>query len=500
MKIPFGSFAPDQPPTVEFLVGGKNVVPKTSGALGPSPSFSSAYTALPLRVQGAFYSVDTSGNTALWAGTAGKLYRLAAGVAFSDVSKTATTYGVPADEHWEFEQFGLNVIACNFTDTIQNYIIGTSSLFADLSAGAPKARHMAVVANFLMLGNTQDGTFGVQPDGLWWSAINDPTSFPTPATSAAAAVQSGRVNISGRGGAIQRIVARVGTLDALVVQERQISRCIYVGSPDVFQFQPMEGAKGTPAPQSVAGFGGLMYYLGEDGFYVNDGTQSRPIGAGMVDDFFYSDVSQTKLDRVWGVVDPIKKLYIVGYPSQASSGGNIDKLLMYNYVTQKWAPPTTVNIEILTRLGSVGYTLEDLDAFGNVDTITTSFDSRFWMGDGKPALAAFDSAHRAGTFSGANLEAIVETGDIDAGSPRLLSGAVRPLVVGTNATVTASIGNRTTQNTAVNYGTYRALNRNQEVPIRVNDRHLRFLVKLNAENIWEDLIGLEFEGEMVSDI
>lgn len=499
MKIPFGSFAPDQPAGVQDLVGGKNLLPKSTGTFGPVPSFSANYTALPARCQGAFYSVDNVGNTALWAGTASALYKLASGVAFSDVKKVGG-YSTATTDVWEFTQFGQRVIATNFADPIQVYTLNSSALFADLSAGAPKAKHMAVVANFLLLGNTNDGTYGLQPDGLWCSALGDPTSFPTVGTSAAAAVQSGRFNISGLGGSIQRIVERVGTLDAIIIQEKQISRCQYVGTPEVFQFSPIEGAKGTPAPQSVARSGGLVYYLGEDGFYVNDGTQSIPIGAGQVDDYFYDTVYPTKLDRVWGVVDPVNKLYIVGYPTSGSTSGDINRLLMYNYVSRKWAPPTEVSIEVLTRLGSVGYTLEGLDAFGTLDSISTSLDSRFWMGNGKPVLSAFDTLHQAGAFAGANLEGIAETGDTESESPRLLSNAIRPLFNGNGATVTAAIGHRKSQNDNVTYEVYRGLNRNQEVSFRVNDRNLRFLVKVAAGGTWEHLIGVEFEGKAISDL
>lgn len=498
MRVPFGSFAPDQPARLENLVGGQNLMPKTTGTFGPVAAFSPNYSALPARCQGAFYSIDNVGNTALWAGTASALFRLASGTSFADVKKVGG-YACPSNEVWEFVQFGSRVIATDFVDPIQVYNMGVSSIFGDLSAGAPKAKHLAVVSNFLMCGNTNDGTYGLQPDGLWWSAIADPTNWPVPGTSSAATVQSGRVNISGLGGAIQRIIPRVGSVDALILQERQLSRCVYVGSPAIFDFQPLDGARGTPAPQSVVGYGGLIFYLGEDGFYINDASQSIPIGAGQVDEFFYRDVNPVRLDRVVGVVDPINKLYIVAYPS-AGSSGNPDRLLLYNFISKKWAPPTICDIQTLVRLGSVGYTLEDLDAFGTTDSITTSFDSRFWQGDGKAVLSAFDSSNRAGTFSGANLEAIAETGDTDVGSPRLLSGAIRPLLSGNSATITAAIGHRKTENENVTYTAYRGLNRNQEVPIRVNNRHMRFLTKIPANQTWNHLQGLEFEAEAVSDL
>lgn len=492
----YGPFAPDQVATADILVGGKNVFPRPDKTYGPVQAFAAAYTALAARCQGAFYSIDSAGNTGLWAGTATKLLSLMSGIAFADVSKVGG-YTAAAIESWEFEQLGQRVMAWNIADPIQSYVIGSSALFADLAAAAPKARHGGMVANFLLLGNTSDGTFGAQPDGLWWSAINDPTNWPTPATSAAAAVESGRINISGRGGWIQKVVPRVGTVDALIVQEKQISRCSYVGTPKVFEFTPMEGARGTPSPNSVVVYGGTMYYLGEDGYYSNDGTQSTAIGSAQIDEYFYNDVNQTLLYRVCAVIDPINKLYIVGYPSNASSG-NIDKLLMYSIPAQQWAPPTEVSLEFLTRLGSVGYTLEQLDAFGTVDSIPTSFDSKFWMGSGKPLLAAFDTNHAAGLFSGTTLEAILETGDVDIESARVFSGGIRPLVQGSAATLTAAIGYRQSRNEDVVYSNYAAMNRELVVPFRVNARHLRSLVKIAAGSTWVHAAGVDFDYGAVS--
>ena len=489
---PFSTFAPDQLANEGVLVGGKNSYPRADGAFGPVQAFSAIYTALSERVQGAFYSIDSAGNTALWAGTATKLYKLSSGTSFSDVSKGGG-YTCGATENWEFEQVGQRVIAWQITDPIQSYVIGSSALFADLSATAPKARHGGMVANFLFLGNTNDGTFGLQPDGCWWSAIGDVTNWPTVGTSAAAAVQSGRTNISGTGGWIQKIVPRVGSLDAIILQERQVSRCIYVGSPSVFDILPMEGARGTPSPNSVAVLGGVMYYLGEDGFYANNGTESAPIGVAQVDGFFYDDVNTSQLHRVCAVVDPVNKLYVVGYPSQASSG-SINRLLFYNIMTRRWAPPQEVSLDWLTKLGSVGYTLEDLDAFGNIDTLPASLDSRVWTGDGKPILAAFNSSHAAGTFAGTTEEAIFETGDSEEqDSSRTISYSVRPIVQGSAATVTCSYGSRPHRNTPVVYGEYAALNREYTRPFRVNARHVRTLTKIAAGGNWTHAFGVDVE-------
>lgn len=483
-KLPFGEYAPDQNPDIQFVVDGKNVFPRSTGTYGPVASFMNAVTALTARCQGAFYANDSAGNVSVWAGDATKLYKLSSGSAFSDVSKVGG-YTIAASDFWEFIQFGQKVIATDYADAIQVYTLGSSALFADLSATAPKARHIAPVANFVMVGNTFDGTGGAQPDRVWWSALGDSTSWPTPATSAAAAVQSGYNNISGNGGWVQGIAPRVGALDAIIVQERQLIRCQYVGSPDVFTFQPLEGARGSPAPQSITAYGGMMYYLGDDGFYACDGATSRPIGAGKVDKFFYGDVLQSSIGRVCGVFDPINRLWVVAYPSNSSSGGTPDRMMFYNTISDRWAPPAQITTEYLTKLGSIGYTLEQLDAFGTMETLPASLDSRLWAGSGKPVLAAFDSSHRLGYFTGGNLEAQLETGDSDSGDGgRFMAQGFRPDVNGSAATLTGQIGYRESRNDSVSYTSAVSAQRNYVIPAHVSARHLRVKLTIAASSDW----------------
>lgn len=491
--IPFGDYVPDNQAAglINAVLDGKNVFVRPNKTYAPVASFAAAFSALAARCQGAFYSNDKNGVVNLWAGTVSKLYKNGSGSSFSDVSKVGG-YACPSNEFWEFEQFSERVVACNITDPIQSYVLNSSALFADLSAGAPKARHMAVVANFLMVGNTSDATDGAQPDRVWWSAVGDPTNWPTPATSAAAAVQSGHINLRA-GGWVQKIVPRVGTLDGVVLQERAVSRVTYIGSPDVFSIQPMEGGIGCPAPGSVARFKGWFIYLGEDGFYRNDGTTSAPIGAGRVDKTFYQDLNQSKIDRVCAVIDPINKLYICAYPSN-SSDGDPDRLLMYSWAANQWSPPTQVTVQFLTTLGSVGYTLEELDAFGTLETLPASLDSRIWAGDGKPALSAFNTSHALGYFTGSNLAAQIETGDADGQGRRFMVRGVRPIVSGAGATVTATLGYRDSQNAAVSYGSAMSVNRKGICPMRKNTRYPRFRFDIAAAGDWQHATG--FDAEM----
>lgn len=500
---PFGEYLPDLKGGLDTVVGGKNVVPTSSGKYGPVQGFSATVATLPARVIGAIYAMDKDYVVSAYCGTAAALYQLAGGgSSWTDRSKSGG-YTTGTGEQWEFAQFGNRLVATNFTNAVQTVELTTGGNFADLSASAPRGRHIAAVNRFVMLGNTTDATYGARINRLWWSAIDDATNWPTPATSAAAAVQSGFVDIFGTGGGIQWIAPRVGALDAIIVQERALVRCQYVGLPDVFSLQPLEGSRGSPAPGSVSVIGGMMYYLGEDGFYACDGAQSIPIGAGKVDDTFWSDVNQSFLNRICAVYDAESQCWLVGYPSQASPDGTIDRILPFNVMTRRWGPAWQVSLAHLNRIASVGYTLENLDAFfpsgsGGIDGATqTSFDSRAFAGANKPLMCAFavttGSTHALGYFSGATLEAELETGDTDAEDNRLMTTGIRPYLDGVGlATVTCKVGFRDTKNANVQYTPAVPLNRALLAPVRRNARFTRAVVTVASGSTWQQLQGFDF--------
>jgi len=141
--------------------------------------------------------------------------------------------------------------------------------------------------------------------------------FPTLGTASAAAVQSDSQNLYGDGGWIQGIVGNLGTADGALFMEHAVVRVIYAGPPGIFYFLPAEGVRGTPAPGSIVQLGALVYYLGEDGFYVFDGTQSKPIGIDRVDRYFFENVDQSKMFRIVAAVDPVNRLIVWACRSRA---------------------------------------------------------------------------------------------------------------------------------------------------------------------------------------
>lgn len=250
--IPCAEWCPDRPDLSDTTSVLSNAVPVTVDAYGPVNSLEPyGSSALDGQCLGAVAVEDATLAVHLFAGTADKLYLMTgAGPTWSNVSVSGG-YTAAAGESWRFALFNQTVLATDFDDAIQSYVMGSSSAFAVLSANAPRARHICIPKSFCMVGNTFDSVGGFNPARLWWSAAGDPTTWPTPGSPTAQADQSDFEDLPGDQGAITGLAANLGGCDVAVFRERGIWRGFYVGPPDVFDFYPAEGVRGNPCPNGI---------------------------------------------------------------------------------------------------------------------------------------------------------------------------------------------------------------------------------------------------------
>ena len=117
-----------------------------------------------------------------------------------------------------------------------------------------------------MVGNTFDSVDGAKPNRVWWSGINNATSWPTIGSAAAAQAQSDRQDFP-TGGWVQGITGAVGGADGVIFQDNAITRVTYTGPPTIFAFQEVDRSRGCIAPNSIVNVGDYVFYLSEDGFY-----------------------------------------------------------------------------------------------------------------------------------------------------------------------------------------------------------------------------------------
>ena len=481
--IPFGEYMPDQPDYANPGATIANNVIAKSNSYGPFRGLQARSDALDARCQGVTAGSSLGGAVSIYAGDATKLYNLAAEL-FTDISK-AGGYNIAEDGTWEFAQFGNSIIATNFDDAVQVIAPG-GAIFSDLitSTLKPTARHIAIVRDFVVLGNTNDAVEGAKPNRVQWSAINDSTDFdPDSGTQS-------DFNDIPEGGWCQGLV---GGEYGLVFMEREIQRMTYVGSPLVFQFDRVERNRGTHIPGSIISLGRLTFYISEQGFFHFDGTTSTPIGVNKVDKFFASQFDTPYISRVSAAIDPINKTVLWGFPGTGSTAGNPNLFLIYNWSENKWSD-ANVNHQLLSRSLSQGITLDELDTVStDIETgFGFSFDSRAFASS-EFKLAAFDTANRYNYFDGNNLAATIETGEArhnPVGTFHVRS--LRPLIDG--GTITAAIAGRALPTAAVSFGSAASINALGECSVQNNSRFPRFRASIAAAGTWGHAQGVEVLG------
>lgn len=367
MVIPFGQNTPDRPATVSQTVIANDCLPVVDG-FALFRSWANVASPLTARCRGALLSTAVSGTSYIYAGDATKLYESIsdyATVSFTDESKGGG-YSTGTNESWDFCAFDRNskVIATNYSDAVQSMTIGAggSSAFADMitSTNKPKARHVGVINNFVVLGNTNDATDGARPSRIWWSAFGDETDFdPDSAT------QCDYEDLSD-GGAVQKIIP--GNEYGIVVQRDCIRIMRYIGGAQVFEFSRITGAPGCQFAESVTSYGGLVFYIGDGPrFMMLDGVAPVQIGDERMNSQIPFGVDALGTDATFSTLmasyyDPRRqnawfsmpvydkntglwsttpqKIYICHVPTRqwTTSSLGVEKFINFAYTTNKWRP------------------------------------------------------------------------------------------------------------------------------------------------------------------
>ena len=466
-----GEWLPDLP---DFnnpgLTVAKNAVPLSSGAYGPMEALEPYSTALDDRCQGARSLTSFTGAVNIFAGDASKLYRIQAGSNVpADVSKAAG-YSTSPNEIWDSDTFGQQIFFTNFQDAIQKFDLAVDSLFSDLSGDAPKARYLATIAGFLVAGNTDTA-----PNQIHWSAANDPSDWPILGSADAAAKQSDAQDFA-IGGDVTALAGGLRGADGVVFQENAVRR-MTLSSPTVFAIKEVQEARGTSAPNSLIKLGGNIFYYGEDGFYRFDGLNSEPIGINKIDRYFEQRVDAGNLVRISGGVDLTRRCLFWLYPGLSSMEGAPNRMLAFKWDVGRWAE-MDFDAEILLRTETFGQTLEDLDAFGTLETLPASLDARIWVG-GANEFGAFDKNKILSYFTGAALDALFETGEFSGNGRRLICNGIRPITDA--ATPQCSVGHRETQSAAVTYTAATSPQINGVCDQRVSARYMRARVSIPSQ-------------------
>ena len=425
-RLQFTEWLPDQPANAGSLIDAKNVFPVSVG-YSPFPNavdFSGAAS----ENLNSVYAAKFGSEVVIFAGGASKLFKFnAATEALEDKSLAG---GYTGTSTWNFALFGAEVLATNHTAKVQRWTIGTSTAFADLAAAAPIAKFVTVVRDFVVCAN-----IGSTANKVQWSDINDATDWVSGTTS------QSDFQIMPDGGNITGIT---GGEFGIVFLEKAIARMSYTGSPLFFQFDTISRGLGCIAGGSIAQYGGLSFFLSDDGFYQTDGQSVTGIGNEKVDKYFFNDVLLESIDSMSSSADPKRKIVVWNYAN--NSGGR--SILIYNWQLQRWSRADTV-ATVVGDIATAGTTLEGLGTLGytDIDTMPASLDARLWVG-GKFLFAGAEDT-KIVTFTGSDYNSELITTDVEVGYNSVVTLA-RPQI--DNGSATIKIASRRELDDAVIFG------------------------------------------------
>lgn len=463
-RVLLGEWLPDQPSVVESLKDATNVVALSVGygSFPLSVDYSNAASESLLIAFSGKYSTSTQ----TFAGGASKLFKFnPSTLNLDNVSKAG---GYSAND-WSIAQFGNVILAADSANKIQAWTMGTSTVFADVAVAAPVAKYITIVRDFVVAGYLDGGT---NANKVQWCDINDETNWTAGAASQSDfQILSQGTNITGMSG------GEFG----LIFMEKSIIRMNYVGSPFFFQFNAITTNLGCIDGGSVAQFGNVTYFLSDNGFYSCDGTNVTAIGNEKIDKYFFATLDLNKLSTMSSAIDPVKKIVAWNYPN--ISGGR--SLLLYNYQVGKWSRADT-STNYINSIATSGFTLEDLDAFGTLDTLATSLDDRLWSG-GKFLFAGVTGS-KVSTFTGANATANLTTSDIEQGYNSVVTLA-RPQI--DNGSCSVAIASRKELDDTITFGSQVNTTSEGRVSLRSAGRYHRFNVIPSGN--WTNAIALDVE-------
>jgi hypothetical protein len=197
------------------------------------------------------------------------------------------------------------------------------------------------------------------------------------------------------------------------------------------------------------------------------------------------------------IMFPFNQLALWLYPSASNSAnttGICDKILIYNYATQKWSTADANASTIFTQFVGA-YTVELMDLLSeNLENINIALDTDFWSG-GQLLLGAIDNNYKAAIFSGTQNQGTIETRELELfPGHRSSITNVRPIVDAT-ATVTIKSKERLSDNATVS--TSSSMVASGDNPVRQSGRYFKIKVVTPSGVNWTHAQGVDLKASRI---
>lgn len=469
--IVLGPFRPDQADTNSgFLVTLANGTLKPDGngvAYGPAPSLvvASTATALPAAPKGTLTAVTAGGAYKNFIMTSSAIYLLAADGSSSAIG---TGYNLPAGDHWSSCQFGSKAIFSNTADGMLEYDIELGGAVTVIS-GAPKARVVRVVFDVL---------FALDCDGENKLMRNSDFNYSNWLTGVAGyqPMADGEELVG---------IAEVSDGVALVMQRNAIRVLIRVADASLYQMRLLAANQGAVNPQCIVSVNGALYYIDVNGVHRAAPDGVVEIGQNKVNNWLLNRFGSNGLSTIEGAYDPVREVVRWRY-TDGSDDTIFTDSLDFDLRLGEFVPITEATTAIFTTATS-GYTMEELDAFGTMDTIAISLDDRFWFG-GVPQLGALDETYKLGYFSGGALAFTCDTSTM-ALDKRTKITSLRPVTDSPDISVAIGMSDRLSD--ALTFDDAVTPDEDGICSMYSAGKNLRFRAAIPAASVWTYVRGFD---------
>lgn len=395
--IKYIGFRPDIDPTTPGVITDcRCIIPTLRGMKARPSEIPTLLPAVASTVLGAAVVIKLDNSSRMFAGTSKRIYE-AGTTSWTDRSKGGADYATGT--FWRFTQFGNDTLAVNKVDIVQQSSTGA---FSDVT-GSPKASVIDAAAGFVMLGATNETTYGDQPDRWWCSSYQDATSATAFTPSVTTQCTTGR--LVDAPGPITGMKA-LGS-NFVAYKARAMFLGTYVGAPSVWSWVQVPGEIGCISNEAVVSINTAHIFIGDFNIYKYDGT--RPIEIGNdIKKWFFKDLNKPYKNLIKGMHQEDDSQVWFFYPSTTSTTNN--SAIVYNYVTGMWGRcvissecPVEYLSGIITYdgMGTVYSTWDDLPLL--------EYDSPFWLQTTQiPAI--FNTSHVLQTITGVSAGGMLTSG------------------------------------------------------------------------------------------
>lgn len=330
-------------------------------------------------------------------GTSTKLYR------FTKTAMTDVTRAIGGDynaSYWCFENYGDWLLATNNVDDIQVLKTLGGANFEALGGSPPKAKYMLLRHGHLILANVTEAGVS-KPKKLQWCGRENLEDWTTGNLTTGADAQE-LPEMKGS-------VTGIGALgdDFVITSEGSTTIGSYLGGVYTFGFKVNVYPNiGCFYPGSFISIGDIVFFWGKDAIHMLVPGGIKDISTNRIKETILKTVNLTYKDKIRTAFDSYSGLIFWAYPSSVSTG-NPDKILVYNFIEDRF---TLLNIPCHY------ITLADTGSSTTDEQTTISIDNTYKLIDGwggsSVQLVIVDTDSKVKTFTGNQLEAELETGEM----------------------------------------------------------------------------------------